>query len=48
MGYKTKKDGKKITYIVGWFGQGSSWKRQLEDFLVANNFSYSVHESEPK
>ncbi len=48
MGYKTKKDDKKITYIVGWFGQGSSWKRQLEDFLVANNFSYSVHESEPK
>lgn len=52
MGYKTteKKEGNNIRvwYIVGWFGQGSPWKRQLEDFLVANNFSYSVHETEPK
>lgn len=48
MGYRTKKDGKKVTYIVGWFGQSSSWKRQLEDFLVANNFSYDLVAKEPK
>ena len=48
MGYKVKKQGNKLTFIVGWFGQGSSWLQKLQDYLVENKLSHELRQTEPK
>lgn len=42
MAYKTRLEGAKIWYEVGWFNQQSNAKRQLEDWLISKGYSYQV------
>lgn len=37
-----KKDRDKVWFVVGSFGQDSTWKLKLEQFLQDNNYSYVV------
>lgn len=37
-----KKDRAKVWFVVGRFGQDSTWKLKLEQFLQDNNYSYVV------